>query len=450
MRTPLDELSPENINAIQNHPIHQRGLQVIIRLIRQLRDCESNYSELYTFQQDLLGELLAVEERRAECSRVVKRLKRGECVPTNAAEPGGTGDPQRLSTWQLERDVCERVGRQLRCVGDALAWRVFEYQRNFILVLSRNEPPGPMAGKAGLIAEREFLMRTWQEDGHFAILHDLTSCLRIGDASVFTPDFVGLEEIKTNEKHRTSVQQKRLRVAAEALNSGTPMPGGVGQVLVKIDLPYRTHLGILRDVLDLAYQRGLQRAKIPGSRALVAGNLFTAPGRWSQDEFAHRFSAVVEAAKRQARIADPDQITLRSVDQVGLSPVTPPWAIYPLSPEMCASLIVDAAFFYVSMSSTQILDALAKYELAGKWLQPLDEKIDRAVPLLQIDRVVSRRNGKMNVRRLTMNFSELNRLLLELVDLDLWAQHLAILLDYSGLDGVPPWPYFVNEWEVWA
>ena len=34
-------------------------------------------------------------------------------------------------------------------------------------------------------------------------------------------------------------------------------------------------------------------------------------------------------------------------------------AIYPLSPEMCASLIVDAAFFYVGMYSTEIIDASA-------------------------------------------------------------------------------------------
>jgi hypothetical protein len=102
------------------------------------------------------------------------------------------------------------------------------------------------------------------------------------------------------------------------------------------------------------------------------------------------------------------------------------------------------------MSSTQIIDGLAGQELSAQWLQPLDKSIDRTVPLLQIDRVASRRHGMVNVRRLTMNFSELNRLLLELVDLNVWAQRAAILLDRSDLDGVPPWPYFVNEWEVWA
>jgi len=113
-------------------------------------------------------------------------------------------------------------------------------------------------------------------------------------------------------------------------------------------------------------------------------------------------------------------------------------------------LIADAAFFYVSMSSTQIIEALAKQGLDAEWLQPLDENTDRNQPLLQIDKLVSRRNRVRNVRRMTMNFSELNRLLLELVDLEVWAEHTAILMQRTDLDGVPPWPYFVNEWEVWA
>ena len=41
-------------------------------------------------------------------------------------------------------DVCERVDRQLRSVADALAWRVFNYDRRVIVAFSRNYPPGPM------------------------------------------------------------------------------------------------------------------------------------------------------------------------------------------------------------------------------------------------------------------------------------------------------------------
>ena len=359
------------------------------------------------------------------------------------------GKANELDAWLLERDVCDRALRQLRCVGDALAWKVFDHQRNYILVLSRNEPPGPMTGKVGLTAERAFLTSTWREAGRFAILHDLTSCLRIGDATVFTREGAILEEIKTNERRRTAAQEQRRLTAAEALRSRAPMPGGAGQVLVKIDLPYRTHLDILRDVLDLARQRGLQRAKVPGGRALVAANLFTAPKMWSEEGFVHEFRAELETAKRQAKIVSSDEITLGSIDQVGLSPVIPPWAIYPLSPEMCASLIADDAFFYVSMSSTEIIAALAECGISAQWLQALDANTKRDQPWLQIDKVGERAGEVINVRRTSMNFSELSRLLFELVDLEIWAEHVAILMQSTELDGVPPWPYFINERNVW-
>ena len=60
------------------------------------------------------------------------------------------GSPE---AWQLEHDVCERVARQYRCVGGALAWRVFGFQRRHVIARCLNGPPGVMAGKAGLAAE---------------------------------------------------------------------------------------------------------------------------------------------------------------------------------------------------------------------------------------------------------------------------------------------------------
>ena len=92
-----------------------------------------------------------------------------------------------METWQLEREVCERVARQYRCVGDALAWRVFDFQRKQIIALCQNAPPGVMAGKKGLAAELD-LVEQARAAGQFAILHDLTNCLRIGDVTVFGND----------------------------------------------------------------------------------------------------------------------------------------------------------------------------------------------------------------------------------------------------------------------
>jgi hypothetical protein len=85
---------------------------------------------------------------------------------------------------QFKHDLWERIARQYMCIGDALAWRVFGFERRYIIALSQNAPPGVMEGKEGLAAEREQVVWAWREDGRFALLHDLTNCLRIGDVTV--------------------------------------------------------------------------------------------------------------------------------------------------------------------------------------------------------------------------------------------------------------------------
>lgn len=440
----IDELPSTQIDAMLTHPIHNEGTQTVIHLIKQLRACQ-NDGELYVMQQDLLTALLAVEEHRSGCSRVIKRFRQGKGVPSGAIEIRGPGDPHRIETWQTEHDVCERAARQLRAVGDALAWRVFDYQRNFIVALSRNEASGPIAGKEGLVAERQFIHNAWYNDGNFAVLHDLTSCLRIGDTTVFEPRQVTVREIKTNKRRRTKAQEQRILVACDALRRSTPVPGDAGQVLVEIALPYRTHLKALRDALDLASQRKLQGMKVPGGRAIVAASLSAGLPAETDEESAMIFAAEFDKVKHRARISEDDQITLRSVDRVGRTTATPPWSIYPFPAEMCASLISDSAFFYVSISGHHVIEALASYDVSAKWLQQLDGPIDVRSPVLHIS-ITGRRRGA----QVTMNCYELNRLLLEFVDLDMWAESAAIILGCDDLDGKSPWPYFARERETWV
>ncbi|MBK3564922.1 hypothetical protein [Streptomyces sp. MBT62] len=45
--------------------------------------------------------------------------------------------------------MVERLARQLRPVGAALAWRALGFRRLFILALCHNDLPDPMHGKAG-------------------------------------------------------------------------------------------------------------------------------------------------------------------------------------------------------------------------------------------------------------------------------------------------------------
>ena len=55
-------------------------ISTIAQLITWLRACETA-EDCYEFQRHLLGNLYEVEERRAQCSRVTKRLRRGQKLP---------------------------------------------------------------------------------------------------------------------------------------------------------------------------------------------------------------------------------------------------------------------------------------------------------------------------------------------------------------------------------
>ena len=169
------------------HPRHEAAQKALPDLIGQLR-AAANVKDGYEFQQELIAYVRETEEARNAFSKAVKRMGDGKSPQPDAPEPQSGGDPSLLETWQLERDVCERIARQFRCVGDALAWRVFGFERRNIIALCQNAPPGVWAGKAGAQAELDTVEQAYRQDGQFAILHDMTNCLNIGDVTIFRDD----------------------------------------------------------------------------------------------------------------------------------------------------------------------------------------------------------------------------------------------------------------------
>jgi hypothetical protein len=443
--TLLNDMPPEWAARVFLHPIHRDAFRDSVELIADLRKCQT-YRDYYQFQQKLLGKVLEIQEHRGACRRMAKRLRKGKAVPAGSPDLRSGEDLDDPGSWELEADVCERVDRQLRSIGDALAWRVFSYDRKVIIAFSRNQAPGPMAGKAGLSAERDFVERWSEDEDSFVLMHDLTSCLRIGDATLFKSVGKGYEaylyEIKSDPNHKRPDQLRRNKLAEEAVRDNGPFPHDPDARFVQLDTPYKTHLPMLRDAFDLAQRRGTQGMKVPDGRALMAADMRRGYELWPEEEFIARSERAFEDACKRAGIVDRTQfVGSRSDDRVARAPTHPPWAIYPFPPAVCANLIFDMAFYAAGISGASLRDALRKAGLATDWMLPTDQ--EQIQPGQVMMRVYHGNRG------LELREAEIARLTLELVDLPTWVEGLKEMLAQPDLSG-RPWPCFADEHRVWA
>jgi hypothetical protein len=444
MPTLLNDMPLERAGRVFLHPIHQEAFPVLVQLIIDLRKCRT-YPDYYQFQQTLLDKVLEIQRHRLACRRVALRLRAGKRLPADAPDLRSGEDVHDPESWQLEVDVCERVDRQLRSIADAMAWRVFSYDRRVIVAFSRNDPPGLMAGKAGLAKERDFIAQWSHDEDCFVLLHDLTTCLRVGDATLFKSvgkDYEAyLYEIKTDPSRRKTSQLQRNKLAEAAIRDGGPLPGDPTARLVRMSMPYRTHLPMLKDAFDLAASRGVVGMKVPGGRALVAADMRQGYGLWSEQEFLDRTGKAHDRALRRAAIQGVGHhVFYGSDDRTARSPTHPPWAIYPLPPVACANLIVDMGVYIVTISSESLLDALRSAGLRADWALPDDQEN------LAPEQIILR--AYRGTRGIEMRPADMQRLLLELVELPTWVAMVKELLARSNAKH--PWPYFEDEWRVWA
>ncbi len=374
------QLDEHQLAGVFDHPVQRRAFVTITELVDQVRAADSpvTYREL---QARLLDELIVTDTRRAECSRMHKRLFKTSKAAPNDAAPPATGDPADPGAWELERYVHARVVRQLRAVGDAIAWRLVGYDRGVIAALASNQSPGPLvktvrpnaATSRGLAHEREQIEAIWHERGNFALLSDITNCLRIGDAvEIEEGGPWRLHEFKADDRNHKSDQWQRMAKAVRSIDANGPLPGSRLRMLT-VDVPYQTDIEALRDIIDLALDKGCRGAKLSEGRALYATAFDALIGRTGGDVAkAHLLLQRTRAAAiRRAGISLSDHhLVSRSGDTAARTPLQVPWSIYPFDASVCAALICDRINFEVIVSMETIVDHLRSLGIAARHLLP--------------------------------------------------------------------------------
>lgn len=441
------------------HPRHEAAQKALPDLILQLR-AAANVKDGYEFQQELIAHVRETEEARNAFSKAVKRIEDGKSPQLDAPEPQSGRDPSLLETWRFERDVCERVARQFRCVGDALAWRVFGFERRNIIALCQNAPPGVWAGKTGASAELDTVEQAYRQDGQFAILHDMTNCLRIGDVTVFGGD--GSREtieVKSDPQRSKSPQQRRIRAAKNALENAAPLPGNDRRArLFDLDVQFKTHLDLLALGTERAAREGIFAARVRGDRALMVTDIYGCSQQgWTDEEFAEQLDRKFSAARRRAGLGPRQRsdVHATSLDSVSRDPQRVPFAAYPLHPVACARLIGDLAVFTVETSGPALVRSLGNAGFKTRWVRPPEAVGDLAPGEVVMELTVITGSQLLPnglraeaTSTLQMRRSALDQYLIELVDQATWTEGMKRMIADPSAQG-RPWPTYRGEYRIW-
>ena len=173
---------PDDVFA---HPRHEAAQKALPDLMVQLR-AAANVKDGYELQLELIGHVRETEEARDAFSKAVKRMQDGKSPQLDAPEPQSGRDSSLLETWQFEHGVCElsalpgsSAASAMRLPGGSSASSAATSSP-----CARTPRPESGPGKAGAPAELDAVEQAYRQDGQFAILHDMTNCLRIGDVAI--------------------------------------------------------------------------------------------------------------------------------------------------------------------------------------------------------------------------------------------------------------------------
>lgn len=430
--TRLLERPPEEIAVLLGHSVQREIARLIGELVGELRTLDGP-GDYYEFQRELAGHVYDAQRRQAESSRNLKRERSGRAV----VEPDAP-------TWTLSLALWDRTVRQLRAVGDALAWRLFGFDRRYILALSRNQAAGPVVGKEGLGWELGAVKDAWERDGTFALLHDLTNSIRIADITVFGPTRPTLVEIKKSNSggSRRREQMRRAERAVAVINEGAPLPGREEVDLAVSDQQFKTQLSALRRQVELAQTDSIASRSI-GHQQVVTALAVTARAELPIEELIARSDTLKSRAMAKAGLEGIEH-HLRGVraDTIGRDAYLAPFTIYPFSPKLVAALTTDLICFEHVVGWDRIERAFETHRF--------DVELLLASASGEVPDDVAVLHDLTADRRVTVHKGGLDQLLHELVDVERYVAGIAAQVRRSDNEGTTHAVLtFANERATW-
>lgn len=437
------------------HPAQLAIVEDIAVLLDRLDRCQEPL-QLYNFQVTLFHQMHRAQEAQASFNRALKRLASGKS-PSRAESDWPTvcaADSALPEGWKLEQRVAERAVRQLRTVGDALAWKVYRYDRRGIIALAQNDASGPFIGKAGLGHELGAVQQRFKDRGHFSLLHDLTNVLRIGDLTeCHANGYLELDEVKASDtpssRSERAKQVRRAQAAIDSIAGTVPllaMPEAKDEDAVQhiwaSSVTYRSDSNQLENLARRAHEGpGWDVRSVGQGRVLAIMDLHRA----AQNEDAKGTLAAYERRRAQVlnRVGTERAHLLRgsSADTASRATSIAPFSIFPIPADLRARLICDQVVAEMFIPVERVAAALTRAGCRVEVLLPNEStKLDAGHDVLAAWR---------GSKRLLMHGPCVGQLLLEVMDLSRWGRACRELIDAT--DPAPnPVLVLADEGTYWS
>jgi hypothetical protein len=368
----------------------------IVRLIECVRRCWTP-EDYYLVQQELEEHIDRVDQaaedalvRSRKASGRVRKLSKG--LQNNATEEISQEEAKQKQA-DLEEQFYHRLGHQYRAVGDALAWQAYAFQSLPIYALGMNQFPGYRTRdkQKGLEEEKKKIQKYWDEQHAFALHHDCTNCLRIGDLSVFYPHRLNqpeLDEVKVAGREISSRQKKRMQMVVDLLTKQQAAHVDGYDLLHRVDTTptisqvEQTNLGLLRQALLNARENSIGFASntylaITVMDPIKRGQqqLKQLDQEWQQEMDRMLFPDIWPTYCTDCLMSDSWQRIARPNSGV-------PYTIYPLPSDYVAALITGLVRVHYRLNTDAVAQSLreAGFEadcLLGNWRRlgmPLPKK----------------------------------------------------------------------------
>ena len=254
---------------------------------------------------------------------------------------------------------------RVRSIGDGVAWRVLDYDRVNLRLLSEHQPISVPQVDSGLRTELEELLRLGEEGGRI-ILNSITNCLRVGDLTVYRPDTgeVRVVEVKSGGKTtaRTRRQGDYSLLVQEALKSDIHPMGDIHLQRIIAKKPQRTYVFSLERAILKAEDKGTATRRFGDYLSIGVFDLgqiisHVAKERWPQS-WAPVLDGLLSVKARKSDFVTP---MMDNISVIGtFSPNVAPYAIFPMERRLRFGLLTGEFFVMTLLNVSEFARWLEK------------------------------------------------------------------------------------------